>query len=269
MPSSKAPEVENLTVHTSYMRNPGLLFSVLTSVLLYGCLVSPHPAVAQTNIAIGLTVPPGTLIGFEASSWVIDSFTTLGGANNDLGDGGFLGGQFLRTGNGQANTITLTLGNLPQHNLINISMFVAQLGSVDPNRDGDILTISLDGQEFLEVGLGFGVSGGFNDPFVSNFELGGVSADISLIDAVRTATLDKTFDEHVYNFGALDAFQNIPHTSSTLTLEIVGRAFQGWSNEAYAIDNLTIEVVPEPSTMALVLFGLLGLLGARGFRSKK
>ena len=192
--------------------------------------------------AIDLTVPVGATVSLNTSSWVTASYTSVAGPNNDYGDGGFSGGQFLRTGNGQANTITLSLSDLPEHTGIDLSMFVAQLVSVDPNRDGDIFTVSLDGQELLQVGLGFGSSPPYYDDVVSNFEINGIPSDSNLVHAVRTLTLDKTFDEHFYDFGALDAFQNIPHTSDTLTLQIVGRAYQGWNNEAYAIDNLSVGI---------------------------
>ncbi|MCP5352932.1 MAG: hypothetical protein H6926_07075 [Chromatiales bacterium] len=52
--------------------------------------------------------------------------------------------------------MTLILTGLGAHDSINLGMHVAQLASIDPNRDGDLFRIYLDGDEILQVGLGFG-----------------------------------------------------------------------------------------------------------------
>ena len=220
------------------------------------CWSYPRHSALASAIAVGLNTPSGATVTFDQGAWVVGTYSDIGGDSNDLGDGGFLGGDYLRTNAGAPATLTLNLSNVPAHTHVSIGLHVAQLESLDPVRDGDLFSMSFDGSPFLGVGLGFGSGQGFFDPVVSNFTLNGVTADTALVDAVRTLTIDKGFDDHVYNFGELDAFQGIPHSSDTLTLQIVGIGGQGFPNEAYAIDNLFV-IIPEPAGMA---FGLASLV---------
>ncbi|MCP5352933.1 MAG: hypothetical protein H6926_07080 [Chromatiales bacterium] len=102
---------------------------------------------------------------------------------------------------------------------------------------------------------------------MSNFELFGVAANTALVDAVRTSSLaaaasaNGLFPDHVYDFGALDALNNIAHTASSLTLSIVATAGQNWPNEAYAIDNLAVSINATASTVPAPPTGLATILG--------
>jgi hypothetical protein len=197
--------------------------------------------------------PPEIALG----AWTTDTFSTTAGPNNDLADGGFSQNKLLRTTSG-ACTMTITLNNLPVHTHFNLGMLVATMESIDPRRDGDMFTILVDQQELLHVGFGFGVDQGFSEPLAHAPRINGVSVAASLFDAVRTLShVYSGWDQYAYDLGQLDAFRMIPHTSDTLTVEIIGRAYQGWTNEAYAVDNISI-VIPEPATI-----GALGLIRRR------
>ncbi|MGB1109070.1 MAG: hypothetical protein ACPG4N_01870 [Gammaproteobacteria bacterium] len=240
---------------------------LITTALLGMTSLAAH---ASLETAVGLSTPVGATASLSTGGWVTSTLTTSAGAADDLADGGFSGSEFLRTGNGASNTLTLTLSNLGQHSALSLSFFVAQLGTLDPNRDGDLFTVQVDGLEVLQVGLGFGSAPGYYEDVVSNFELNGVAADTALVDAARTLTktgnlTHSGFLEHVYDFGQLEALQNIEHTANSATITITGRAFQGWNNEAYALDNLGVGLVSAPigSPLALLLVGLLGILAKR------
>ena len=220
-----------------------------------------------TPIAVGLQTPGGgTTTTFDVGGWVVDTYGTSAGLNNDLGDGGFDSGQFLRTGGIGSDTLTVDLAALPTHTGFSIGLHVAQLDSLDPERDGDMFYILVNGVEVLQVGLGFGTELGFSEPLVWDYEVNGVDSDESDVAAVSTATgnlFGSSWTEHVYDFGALSALQNIAHTDSSLQIQIRAGTNQGWSNEAYAIDNLSITLhnsgdVPEPATALLASLGLIG-----------
>jgi len=230
---------------------------LLKKIILAGAIaITSLGAQASIVSALGLASAPSSI---SSSGWQEVSGPTLGG--------GFTGNYLRTNGTGILN---LTFSGLQAHTGIDLGLFVAQLNSLDPVRDGDIFDIEIDGQEVLRVGLGFGTELGFSDPVVSNYFVNGVGADEQLVHDVRTLTIPGpstvgSFTSRVYNFGNLDALQNITHSASTLSLKITGVGGQGWSNEAYAIDNLSVSLVgvPEPSSLAFFLPAALALLGFR------
>ncbi len=223
----------------------------------------------QFSLDVESSLPSGVIL----DGWTVDSFTPAAGPENDLGDAGFSDTQYLRTQGAGDNTLALRFENLPWHTEIDLGMILAQLDSLDPTRDGDRLTVKIDGEELLSVGLGFGDAGAYNEPLVDNPLINGQPVDDSVI--LDTMTLggvnlyaDGLFPEHVYDFGQLSAFQGIPHTGNSLSIEIIGFQNQP-SGEFFALDNLSVAFVPEPGTALMAAIGLLGLLLVGGRRAKK
>jgi hypothetical protein len=199
--------------------------------------------------------------------WVQDTFSTQPGLNNDFADGGFSPDTYLRTTDDEC-VATLVLTNLPEHTHISLAMVVGTLESIDPQRDGDIFHVLVDGEELLRVGFGYGDDQGFSEPLVHDPLIWGAAADTALFDACRTLSyIHAGWDNYAYELGLLDAFQMISHSSDTLTIQIIGKAYQGWSNEAYAMDNIVVslfearynEEAPVSEPAGLGLLSLAGL----------
>ncbi len=221
---------------------------------------------------------PGAALGasITMTGWNNNfTFASVAGPNNDLGDGGFAGNFFRTTGTEAApqpngnHVITITLTDLAEHTHVNLGMLLAQIDSLDPNRDGDRFIVRLDGAEILNAGFGWGTTVGSNtEPFVTT---GDPALDAELL-ALRTQHsanlyLDGSYWDNIYDLSQLSLFQNIAHTGSSLTLEIIGRQNQS-SGEFYGLDNISITLannpVPEPATI-----GLLGLAGMALLRRRR
>lgn len=219
----------------------------------------------EPDATIGATI---TLTGWSGNA----TFAPVVGVNNDLGDAGFTGEYFRTTGAG-ANAITIALTDLAPHSAIDLGMFVAQIDSLDPFRDGDRFIVKLDGVEILNVGFSYGtsVNGAFTDGSGSLFaSTGDPILDAELL-ALRTnsgsnLSGDANFLENVYDLSLLSVFQNIAHSSSSLTLEIIGRQNQP-GGEFYGVDNITISLiavaVPEPATVGLIALAGMAMLRRR------
>lgn len=208
---------------------------------------------ADVISVLGIDSPAGSSITVNSNSW-----DTVSSSPIPVFDGSYL------RSHAPGSNLTITFGDLVEHTSLNIGLLVAQLESLDPVRDGDTFDIYLDGSQLVRVGLGFGSSGGFFDPVVSNYiAAGDPSAPESLVTDTLIWTNPGGFADHAYDFGQLDVLNNIAHTGSSATLTIIGRSYQGWPNEAYAIDNLSLSLngvpVPTPSNLALLLLGI-GLL---------
>ncbi len=185
--------------------------------------------------------------------WAVDDFAPEPGASDDLGDGGFDGAYFRTQGAGH-NTLTLTFTGLDPHMAVDIGMIVAQLDSLDSDRDDDRFTVKVDGTEIVSFGLGYGPPEPLvHDPF------GTTAAEVLATQTLSANVFGTGWVEHMYDLGLLGALQSIPHTSDTLTLEIIGYQNQS-SGEFYGLDNISLSLIPEPSSVALAAIGLLGLM---------
>jgi hypothetical protein len=56
----------------------------------------------------------------------------------------------------------------------------------------------------------------------------------------------------VYDLTSLEALQVIPHTGSTLTLELVGIHDAGGENEGFGIEQIQLNVIPPSGTLILI-----------------
>ncbi len=166
----------------------------------------------------------------------------------------------------------LTLTDLPSHYSLNINFLLAIIDSWDglsndPPFDSfvpDYFEVRVDGATiFLETFDNFvGGDGTYIPP-------PGVALTPTPLQLGFNPGPD--FLETAYNMGLDSAFQNIPHTSSTLTIEWLayGDGWQGGGDESWAIDNVDVTVnTPEPSTVCLLLFGIISL-GYSGFRRRR
>lgn len=177
---------------------------------------------------------------------------------NSLHTAGFPGTRFLRSFTTATNTSTLLFTDLPRHNKISFSLLLAQLDSLDPVADNDHFEIRVDGLEVLSVGLG---PDNGSEPQVVAFKLFGVPTDTQVFKDTMTAGGEELFvcatggysiNDHVYDLASLEALQAIPHTGSTLTLELLGVHNAGGENEGFGIDQIQLNVIPPLGTLILI-----------------
>jgi hypothetical protein len=176
---------------------------------------------------------------------------------NNLHTSGFPGSRFLRTFTTATNTSTLLFTDLPRHNKISLGMLLAQLDALDPVADNDHFEIRIDGSEVLSVGLGPDTG---SEVQVNAFELFGETKDVQIFKDTMTAGGEELFicstsssvNDHVYDLASLEALQAIPHTGSTLTLELVGIHNAGGENESFGIDQIQLTVIPPLGTLILI-----------------
>ena len=178
----------------------------------------------------------GSLVG-------VQSYVGLGPAGNQFS------GNFLQNSVVTPTATSLVLTGLPAHTSLDINFLLAIIDSWD----GDTLSVLVDGTTI----------------FSENFENSGVGTQTYVPPAggelARKVDLGFTvggfwFDS-AYDMGVDPIFDDIPHSSSSLTIEwIPGQGWQGGTDESFAIDNLTVTIngtVPEPSH--LLMLGLFAI----------
>jgi len=167
----------------------------------------------------------------------------------------------------------LDFNALPAHTSISLDVLIAAGGSWDggmnnQNFDGpfDILVdgvsvfnhffgnggSSLDGTAGVST---FFTNGNVNGHYREQWQDNGGAGPANDTDRFNIGwTMDSAYD-----LGGLASLTDIPHTSSTLTVEFIHRLNSGPADEQIAVDALTITVnVPEPATGLLA--GLAGML---------
>lgn len=162
-------------------------------------------------------------------------------------------------------TARLEFTNLPWHDRIDLDLLLAVGDTIDGTDTDGPLTIKIDGSTVFQFRFN---SGGANlapaDGIVRLTRAGGENLTNwywerwkpnAVLSSDRTAegwTLDSA-----YNMNDYTGF-SLPHTSSTLTIELIHELSSDHTDEYFAIDNLTMtmNIVPEPSA------GLLALAGA-------
>ncbi len=152
-------------------------------------------------------------------------------------------------------TATLELSELPFHESIDLNFLFAVTDSIDRGNRNDRtdgpFVVRVDGEEIFRVGFqnsgGFDANGNFpegitdeideNARLVQNENL---TANLRFPDddpanAPHNWTLDSGFD-----LGVISAFNEIPHSASTLTVEFMHSVGSGNGDEAHAIDDLEV-----------------------------
>lgn len=187
----------------------------------------------------------------------------FGGAGGLEGTQGYsahgFGRQFLRndTSGNPAGVTTLTLSGLPAHTSVTLKFSLAIIDSWD----GETAAGGTVPPDFLNVGAD-GVTV-FRESF-DQFDL----TDDSYAGAPTTSGSDLGFTAG-WNDSAYEISLTFPHASGDLVLSwfASGAGWQAGLDESWAIDNVEVSAVPEPSTWALISgAGLLGFAGYRRWR---
>ena len=230
----------------------GILLIVIFP-LSSGVFSSDNVVHAQTNVSNSVQV---YFNDFDGDPVVASGVTaTLGGITNTESvqgyDGYGFGGDFLRNDTGgyddggigtPGSPTTLTLTGLPPHTSIDINFLLAIIDSWDGSEPGegpdactdchpDILTVIVDNTPIFSEA--FGYNGPVFEP----------PPDVLLEEGEQLGfNYDPYFYDAAYDMGLNPAFDGIPHSASTLTIEWFanGGGWQGGLDESWAIDNLEI-----------------------------
>ncbi len=164
------------------------------------------------------------------------------------------------------STVTLTLTGLTVGQAATIKFDLYVTDSWDGNQGGvgpDYFTFEADGNALLDAT--FANVSSYQQSYSAGNPLGG-PAVAAYTDADEVNTLGYNFyGNSVYKFGgsgANAAFTYVP-TSTTLSLSFAGSGLQGVSDEGWGIDNVSVEAVPEPASMAAIAMGLAAVARKR------
>ncbi|MFZ4526580.1 MAG: FG-GAP-like repeat-containing protein, partial [Chlorobium sp.] len=149
-------------------------------------------------------------------------------------------GNFLRnssTGNPASKT-TLTLTNLPVHNVVDVNFLLALIDSWDSTNGlggycPDYFNVSVDGVSVLQL---TSANGSGNITYSGN-QLGSLfNRGFSAFTGGGYSCADRAFDM------SSEPFLTIPHTATTLTIQFFasGSGWEGGGNESWAIENLQV-----------------------------
>lgn len=186
-------------------------------------------AVVFTNDFEG--VLPAEITPGVATLTGVQGYAGYGPAGNQFG------GLFLRSPTG--NTVTLTLSNLPPHQVLNLSMLFAAIDSLDGTGtfpSGDFFKVTLDGNII------------FRESF-ANATAEQIQSYVPPPGAQLARRIDLGFSgpgsyytDSAYDFGVDARLANLPHTGSNavFTFQIEGQGIQDLSDESWAMDNLAI-----------------------------
>ena len=181
--------------------------------------------------------PSGQFTGITATESV-EGYAGLGTGSN------VFGGQFIRnaTAGNPASKTVLTLTELPAHASIDLNFLLAIIDSWDGNTGGfspDVLNVTINGlsrfsQSFTNI----------SSAHLASFPNATTPVEVILAQEVQLGFNPNTtlHSDSAYDMGLDQAFNNIPHTSSTLTVEwfASGGGWQGGTDESWAIDNVEV-----------------------------
>lgn len=182
--------------------------------------------------------------------------TEISGPGFILDSQGYNIGDFL--GNASVNpalATVLTLTGLPTHDSINLDFLLAIVNSwdgVDGGASPDIFSVIIDGvtifseafDNFVEASQTYVPPDGVlltpRIPTPADFAPEGF-ANLGFDTGLGQQAV---WGDALYSMGRDPLFDNIAHTSDTLTIEWVasGAGYQGGSNEAWALDNIIVSI---------------------------
>ena len=159
--------------------------------------------------------------------------------------------------NKEQGAITLHLSDLPQHNTIDLTFYVAIIDSWDGNTHRnqdrwpapDYLNVSIDNNEV------------FHETFDNYEGLDDQSYDGPYLVYQAALARNSGFNDSAY----IIKLKNISHSANDLNIKwyVSGNGWQGGWDESYAIDNISVSAVPIPAAAWLLGSGLLGLVAMR------
>lgn len=165
------------------------------------------------------------------------------GTGTNLFAGSFLrndsGGDPSAGGTTPQTPTTLTLTNLPAHTSIDINFLLAIIGSWNSATDPqgpDIFNVTVDGTSvFSENFRNFA-------PFPGSQGYAPPPGTLLTPNLADLFTETPAFNDTAYDMNLEPAFNDIPHTSSTLVIEWFadGAGFEGQENESWALDNVEV-----------------------------
>jgi len=197
----------------------------------------------------GEDLKPGSTIVFSTdfNNGLPPQFSGVTNLENEQGYVGYgtgtnvFSGAFLRNSSIPPSPTILTLDNLPAHTSIDLHFLLAIIDSWDGSGPGtccgpDKLTIKIDGQSILSAIFDNAWGNGSQNYFPPRSAVLARTVELGFRD------IDGHDQDSAYDIGKDPKFSNIPHTSSTLTVEwyASGENWQGGDDESWAIDNLVV-----------------------------
>ena len=158
----------------------------------------------------------------------------------------------------------LTLTGLPQHNAVDLNFLLGIMNTWDG--PADYLDVTVDGRRVFHESFDF-MSTMFQTyvPPAGGLLTPRQDGRFSYPDH----GFDNPYGDAAYDMGLERRFHNIPHSGSTLTVEIAAGLqgpWEGGTNESWGIDNFEVVLrgVPEPSGL-----GSAGVAGALLLRRRR
>jgi hypothetical protein len=179
-------------------------------------------------------------------------------------------------GNNQVNVATFSLSGLASHTTISLGMFLATGGGIDGGTGSPV-----GNDSFAVIVDGVTV---FDNFFVGRIGAGTTYAAPGGVQLLAPATTDTDGSDFLsartgawghdalYDLSLDPALQNIAHTNSTATIQIVSRLatnngvdVEGGNDEQLAIANFTVatNAIPEPAGVMLSGLAAVMLMGHR------
>ncbi|HPA17523.1 MAG TPA: PEP-CTERM sorting domain-containing protein [Verrucomicrobiae bacterium] len=171
-----------------------------------------------------------------------------------------------RSSGSGTGTATLSFTNLPAHTSIDIDFLLAAGDSIDAT-DYTNITLRVDGAtlwQFQFSASGNNLSGPGIVKLVGNGNLDNYYREQWANNTAGPTNANDRFaqswiGDSFYNMDGFSNFTAIPHTSDTLTIEIIHNLSSAYTDEYLAIENLGVTlngVIPEPSALSLIGLGV-------------
>jgi len=167
----------------------------------------------------------------------------------------------------QNETVRLALTGLPMNSILDVSFDLFIINSWDGNTPGeygpDYWSFGVEGESPLLYTTFRNTSDQDYQSYPNNY----YAENPYRTGAIENNTLGYTFyGDAVYNLNF-----NVAYTGNSVTLEFMASNLQTYSieDESWGLDNVSVAVIPEPSTVMLLGAGLLSLCCFGKLRKKK
>ena len=198
----------------------------------FSLLNNPGTGTVVASIDFESTLP-ASLSPATATVVGVQGFLGLGPTGNQFS------GSFLRSAT--ANTVTLTLTNLPAHTSISLEFLFAAIDSLDGSGtfpSGDFFLVTLDGAPLFREA--------FANATASQIQtyVAPPGGELARRVDLGFAGPGSFFTDSAYDMSVEPLFQRIPHTGSTatFTFRIEGAGVQDINDESWAMDNVRVTV---------------------------